>query len=287
VFNIFIIYEVFIMKTLFLSDLDGTFLNSKGEISDLSRKIISELTDKGLLFTVATARTYATVTKMFEGVKLPCPLVLMNGVTLFDPTENKIISSNPIPTDLGNKIIDEFRKRNIDPMLYFQQGDTLEIYYSRLTNNYQKEYVAQRTDCTGKKFIHSPDIVSIEDRNLVYIVSLDYYDNIKDVYAAVSTLENVHCMFYKDNYSDMYFLEIITKTVSKASGALAVKKLVGADKIVAFGDNLNDIPLFEIADESYAVANAQEELKSIATGLIGSNDEDAVAKFLLERYNSK
>ena len=274
------------MKTLFLSDLDGTFLNSKGEISDLSREIISDLTDKGMLFTVATARTYATVTKMFEGISLPCPLVLMNGVTLYDPSENKIISSNPIPTDLGNKIIDEFRKRNIDPMLYFQQGDTLEIYYSRLTNDYQKEYVAQRTDCTGKKFIHSPDIVSIEGRNLVYIVSLDYYDNIKDVYTAVSALENAHCMFYKDNYSDMYFLEIITKTVSKASGALAVKEFVGADKIVAFGDNLNDIPLFEIADESYAVANAHEKLKNIATGVIGHNDDDAVAKFLLQRYNN-
>ena len=80
------------MKTLFLSDLDGTFLNSKGEISDLSREIISDLTDKGMLFTVATARTYATVTKMFEGISLPCPLVLMNGVTLYDPSENKIIS---------------------------------------------------------------------------------------------------------------------------------------------------------------------------------------------------
>ena len=274
------------MKTLFLSDLDGTFLNSKGEISALSRKIISELTDKGVLFTVATARTYATVTKMFEGINLPCPLVLMNGVTLFDPSENKIISSNPIPTDLGNKIIDEFRKRNIDPMLYFQKGDTLEIYYSRLTNDYQKEYVAQRTDCSGKKFIYAPDIVSIEGKNLVYIVSLDYYDNIKDVYTAVSALENAHCMFYKDNYSDMYFLEIITKTVSKASGASAVKELVGADRIVAFGDNLNDIPLFEIADEAYAVANAHDELKSVATGVIGHNDDDAVARFLLERYNN-
>ena len=274
------------MKTLFLSDLDGTFLNSKGEISDLSRKIISDLTDKGLLFTVATARTYATVTKMFEGIFLPCPLVLMNGVTLYDPSENKIISSNPIPTDLGNKIIDEFKKRDIDPMLYFQHGDTLEIYYSRLTNDYQREYVAQRTDCSGKKFIHSPDIVSIEGRNLVYIVSLDYYDNIKDVYTAVSAFDDAHCMFYKDNYSDMYFLEIITKTVSKASGALAVKELVRADKIVAFGDNLNDIPLFEVADESYAVANAQGKLKSVATGVIGHNDDDAVAKFLLERYNN-
>ena len=91
-------------------------------------------------------------------------------------------------------------------------------------------------------------------------------------------------MFYKDNYSDLYFLEIISKTVSKASGALEVKEIVGADKMVAFGDNLNDIPLFEIADESYAVSNAEDKLKKIATGVIGCNDDDSVAEYILAQY---
>ena len=272
------------MKTLFLSDLDGTLLNSEGKMSGRSAEILSELTGNGVLFTVATARTYATVMKMFEGINLSCPLVLMNGVTIYNPIERSIVSSHPIPTDLGNKIIYEFRSRNIEPMLYFQCGDTLEIYYTKLTNDYQREYVAQRTDCRGKKFIHSPVPVSIEGKNLVYIVCLDKYENIKDVYEAVSKLDNAHCMFYKDNYTDMYFLEIICKTVSKASGAIEVKRITGADRIIAFGDNLNDIPLFEIADEAYAVANAEDALKSVATGVIGSNDEDAVAEFILRRY---
>ena len=55
----------------------------------------------------------------------------------------------------------------------------------------------------------------------------------------------------------MYFLEIISKVVSKGSAAKQVKELIGADKMVAFGDNLNDIPLFEAADECYAVGNAE------------------------------
>lgn len=272
------------MKTLFLSDLDGTFLNSAGKISERSARIISELTNNGVLFTVATARTYATVMKMFEDITLPCPLVLMNGVTIYDPIDSSIISSHPIPTESANEIINKFRNRNVEPMLYFQNGDTLEVYYSVLTNDYQKEYVAQRTDCNGKRFIHSPTPVSIENKNLVYIVCLERYENIKDIYEAVSELDSAHCMFYKDNYSDMYFLEIISKSVSKASGAKEVKELIGADRIIAFGDNLNDIPLFEAADECYAVSNAEEKLKAIATGIIGSNDEDAVAEFIFEKF---
>ena len=73
-------------------------------------------------------------------------------------------------------------------------------------------------------------------------------------------------------------------TVSKASGAMELKHLLGADKIVAFGDNLNDIPLIEAADEGYAVGNAHPLLKEKATGVIGTNDEDAVMRFVLERH---
>ena len=276
------------MKTLFLSDLDGTFLNKEGKISKRSAEIIDTLTKQGVLFTVATARTYATVMEMFKDIYLPCPLVLMNGVTIYDPVGRKILVSNSIPTDLGEKIVDVFRKHGIEPMLYFQQGECLDIYYGELTNDYQRTYVQQRVDCKGKRFIYSPTPTSLEDKNLVYIVCIDYYDKIKGIYDEVSEFDNAHCMFYKDNYvPDMYYLEIITKTVSKASGALEVKKLIGADKIIAFGDNLNDIPLFEVADECYAVAEAQDELKKIATSVIGSNDEDAVAEFLLEYVRNK
>ena len=52
------------------------------------------------------------------------------------------------------------------------------------------------------------------------------------------------------------------------------------DYIVAFGDGKNDMDMFEIADEAYAVENAVDELKAIATDVIGSNDSDAVAKWL-------
>ena len=47
-----------------------------------------------------------------------------------------------------------------------------------------------------------------------------------------------------------------------------------------FGDALNDLPMFSIADEAYAVANALDVVKEAATKVIGSNDEDAVAEYL-------
>lgn len=273
------------MKNLYITDLDGTFLTNDAKISPTSAKIINELTNKGVLFTVATARTYATVMDMFSGIFLPCPLVLMNGVTIFDPVNNKIIKSNPISESLAEKIISAFRLNGIEPMLYFQNGEILDIYYGELTNDYQRAYVEHRKSCKTKRFIKSDKPTRINGKSLVYIVSLDYYDKLKPIYDEVSKICGARCMFYRDTYSDCYFLEIISDTVSKASGALLAKQLAKADKIIAFGDNLNDIPMFEIADECYAVSNADDKLKEIATGVIESNDEDAVARFILQRFN--
>ena len=53
---------------------------------------------------------------------------------------------------------------------------------------------------------------------------------------------------------------------------------------MAFGDGKNDIDMFEIADESYAVENAVDELKAIATGIIENNDSDGVAKWLYRLF---
>ena len=72
--------------------------------------------------------------------------------------------------------------------------------------------------------------------------------------------------------------------INKGRAAVELKKQLGADRLIVFGDNINDIPLFEASDECYAVRNACDELKKIATGVIGSNSDNAVAKFIEKRF---
>ena len=66
---------------------------------------------------------------------------------------------------------------------------------------------------------------------------------------------------------------------------MRLKEYLGCDRVVAFGDQNNDIDMFEVADEAYAVENAVEELKAVATGVIASTDDDGVAHFLRERLS--
>ena len=67
---------------------------------------------------------------------------------------------------------------------------------------------------------------------------------------------------------------------SKSNALKQLQELLECEKLVVFGDGKNDVDMFELADESYAVENAHEELKKYATAMIPSNNDDGVAKWL-------
>ena len=58
--------------------------------------------------------------------------------------------------------------------------------------------------------------------------------------------------------------------------------MLGCDRVVSFGDAINDIPMFRISDEAYAVENAVPELKKEASGIVSSNEENGVAEWLFK-----
>ncbi len=110
---------------------------------------------------------------------------------------------------------------------------------------------------------------------------------IKKIAKEIESIEGITVNYYKDVYEDCYFLEAYSSEASKANGIKYLSKYIDYSKVICFGDNLNDIPMFELANESYATQNAAEEIKKIATDVIGSCEEDGVAEFLLNRFKGK
>jgi hydroxymethylpyrimidine pyrophosphatase-like HAD family hydrolase len=88
-------------------------------------------------------------------------------------------------------------------------------------------------------------------------------------------------LWFRDLYSGERWFEILPRNATKANAILKLKEMLGCDRIVCFGDAENDLSMFRIADESCAMANAVDEVKSVATRVIGSNEEDGVARYLL------
>jgi hydroxymethylpyrimidine pyrophosphatase-like HAD family hydrolase len=79
-------------------------------------------------------------------------------------------------------------------------------------------------------------------------------------------------------------LELFAPGVSKAEAVKQLAQDVEADRVVVFGDNLNDIPMMQVADVAIAVENALPEVKAIAHKVIGANTTDAVARFIEEDF---
>lgn len=90
-------------------------------------------------------------------------------------------------------------------------------------------------------------------------------------------------------YQDIFnpaisYIEVFDSGVSKADAVMELKEMTGADRVVVYGDNLNDLTMFAVADESVAVDNARPEVKAVANRIIGPNTADSVAKDMLEQF---
>ena len=92
-------------RTLYISDLDGTLLNSNSIVTSHSVENINLLLQKDMLFTIATARTPATVVPFLKQLQLDLPVVLMNGAVLYDIQNKHYIQTNGFTDDSALRYI--------------------------------------------------------------------------------------------------------------------------------------------------------------------------------------
>lgn len=275
------------MKTLYLSDMDGTLLNNNGVVSEESKNIINNLSSKGLLFSVATARSVISASSLLDGVNITAPAIFQSGVVIYDFQNNKTVKYLSLSNDNFTKIIEIFEKNNKSPFAFFfnKTNEDYKILFTDLKLEEHKKYYESRNKMRGglvEKVLKYEIPQSYEP---IFISLCDEYEDLTLIKNELDTLENVGYSFYKDTYTKYWFLEVFNKEASKANGLLFVKEYTKAEKVIAFGDNLNDFPLFHKADEGYAVKNAVNELKSKADGIIPSNEENGVARFIFENFN--
>ena len=118
------------MKTLYVSDMDGTLLDNDSKVSAISAGIISELSREGALITVATARTPATVEPMLSSTLTNCPAIVMTGAAMWDRREKRLINTRIFSKDAASDIIGEFGRHGINPFIYTVTSPShLDVYY--------------------------------------------------------------------------------------------------------------------------------------------------------------
>ncbi len=271
------------MSTLYVTDLDGTLLNEKAEISQKSKEVLQCLIEKGVLFTVATARSPATAINILKDIPIKIPIVLMTGAIVYDIEKRKILKTISLSSKAVNSICEILETTGQNAMAYSVTNSNLHVYHKDLTCKLEQLFVAPRLATPYKKFIKTDNYLkTLKDTQVImFLLCIEDLEKARSVYNQLSEIEGVRCYFYPYEYSDEgYLLEIYDENCSKASSIEMIMQHCGANKIVSFGDNINDLPLFAVSDECYATQNGAKEAKNAATATIGANTDDSVALFI-------
>lgn len=269
------------MKTLFITDLDGTLLQSNARVSAKSCEIINGLIGQGISFSYATARGFATALRVTEGLHGNMPVITKNGGVIVRPDTGEILSKNIFKKEEAEDIYHILRKGELSPIVYsYQNGEEKYSYNGNGQCEGVRWFVSEHRNDRRDNPVYGDD--AILSGEIFYFACIDTGKMIEEVYREIR--DRYRCIFSKDTYNDWMWLEIMPECATKASAVMQLKEMLGYDYIVAFGDGINDIPMFELADECYAVENAVNELKEMATGVIKSNQSDGVADWLERNY---
>ena len=276
------------MKNIYITDLDHTFLKTNLSISEFTKEIWNNMAVDSIV-SIATARTYKKTMQFLKDIEINAPMILLDGA-LIATMDKKIIETKFINKAVADAIIDEGAKFGIYPFILSLADRNLSesFSYSTILNAHQKEVLKNyknddhhnqqinlRAMDDNFKIVYFGDEVLL--RELALKIEKIFGDSLKYILAP-------------EAYVGCYFLTILHKDADKSHGIKSVSEFVGFDlsKLTVFGDNFNDVGMFELAGTSVAVANAQDGVKKLANIVLPhTNDEDAVAKYLKSLKSAK
>ena len=269
-------------RTLYVSDLDGTLLNedsvlSVGTVAMLNR-IIEEL---GGLFTVATARTPATVVPLMQQVHANLPFIVIGGSAMWNPVTCDYEHTRCIDDETVNAVSDVFDCHGLHPFIYRRHGSLLYTHHCGSLSVQEERFVAARQHLPLKRFFLDDQHYRHNADEALLIFAMNKYAVLKALATDLQAVSTCTVMLYHDIFDESEgYLEIFTAGTSKAGAICDLARQVGADRVVVFGDNRNDIAMLQAADHSVAVENAFSEVKAAASEVIGPNTADSVPRWI-------
>ncbi len=274
------------MNTLYTTDLDGTLLDPTAHISKTTAKSFNELTAKGVHIAFVTARTPATVEPIASELHGLMPSVMMTGAAIWDFENRRYINVHYHSPADAMTISEICRRNGVGAFTYTLPAgtDSLQVFHpNRELTPIEHSFVKDRTLNDLKTFhLNTPAPPETADCTVLFF-AMGEPQKMQTVADEIKASTHCAADWYPDTYNPgLALLEVFAPGVSKAAGLAELRTLTGAERIVAFGDNLNDIPMLRAADCAIAPANAHPRVKEIASAIIGPNSDDSVIRYIAD-----
>ncbi|MCG7344657.1 Cof-type HAD-IIB family hydrolase [Sporosarcina sp. ACRSL] len=261
---------------LIVLDLDGTLLTDEKVISEETAKTLKQAEEQGHQVMIATGRPYRASEMYYRQLGLKTPIVNFNGAFVHNPTDRswKTVHET-IPLPVVNDVVDalyDFRFHNIiaevmdDVYLQYHDEKPLDILtFGDPVIKQGDIREALKVDPTSLLIQADPQNADLIRRHLA------------EVYA--------EAIDHRRWGAPWAVIEIVRHGLNKAVGISHVSKWLGIprERIIAFGDEDNDLEMIDYAGVGVAMGNGIDRLKSIANEVTLTNNEDGIAEVLKER----
>lgn len=261
---------------LIVLDLDGTLLTDNKTISPYTKNILVKAREAGHQVMIATGRPFRASQLYYKELDLTTPIVNFNGAFIHHPLNRSWAEMHsPISMSVVHDVVDSINKFQYENLI----AEVIDDVYLHNENDELMNVfnMGNPRVTTGnlKLNLH-------EDPTSLLIQANEH-----NVPIIRKHLEDVHAELIEHRKWGAPFpiIEIVRKGLSKAVGVskIAHEFEIPRDRIIAFGDEDNDLEMIDYAGIGVAMSNGIDELKSVANEITLSNNEDGIGKFLADR----
>lgn len=267
---------------LIVLDLDGTLLTDDKIITEKTVQTLMRAEQLGHHVAIATGRPYRATAPYYQQLGLTTPIINFNGAFVHHPTNPSWQTiHHPLSLSIVKEVVDAMQQFPCNNMIAEVMDDVYMHHHDeKLMNNFK----------LGQPKITTGEIQHfLQDDPTTLLIQADEID----VDTIREHLSHVHAEVVGHRVWDSpwgHVIEVFRSGLSKAAGLAHVSKWmdIPPERIIAFGDENNDLEMIEYAGVGVAMANGIDELKSIADIVTtSSNNNDAIAQVLNERLQLK
>ena len=258
------------MIKLIASDMDGTLLDDKKRLNPQMYSVIQSLGEKGIAYVAASGRQFCSLERFFAPIKDDIYYIAENGAFVYH--QGKEVYSSVMEPALIRRILDYVQKEK------GQDGMLCGKYCGYSDNHTMVKVMRQEMFQYNMEYV--PDMYEVRE-DIIKISILDN-GNLEESIADLKRRFGHETDIAASGYN---CIDFTNKNVNKGYALQMIQKSLGVapEHTMVFGDNYNDVDMFDMADYSYAMNNASEGVKKRAKFIGGSNNEDFVMKEIIKR----
>ena len=257
-----------------ISDMDGTLLNDSKEISAENQEAVSYFIENGGNFSIASGRIFSRLRMYNKVIRVTLPVISMNGMMIQDFSTGRVLYSEQLDQN-AKKYTKMIFERYPHLGLEIYTGDTVHFIH-------RNRHIDKHISDEGFNLdICALDEVTDEWRKVLFGCDENLLEIIEREFPYMK--EKVH--FTK---SDAHFYEILAKGANKGSALHRLTELAQIDpsRVIAVGDNINDLEFIREAGAGAAVANADEAVKAHSRFVLTQNNNQAPMRELIGKLEN-